>query len=319
MPSSRPARRRVNEHRRQPALTAGQAIEQYRPHLATREEWSGVADFVRAAVRDLDPEGPHRAREWLRTVTALAVWSQREGIPLDREEIFAPDNIRRYAEIGCPELSSPSTATRRAVLRTMGRALTEDAPWPAPEPMLPQRPRHPPYSARDEHRLRSLRLPTRYQQRRLDAVLALGLGAGLWAREYLTATPSDLQTADGVTRLQVHGTRARQVVVRARDAATLLRLAAEYPRENLAGFRASEWDRSRTWNAIRAIDTPTDLRLETERLRSTWIVHHLDRGVHLTVLARHAGLKTTRAFTLLMPFLTEPPEAVTNRHLADLE
>lgn len=169
MPSSRPARRRVNEQRRQPALTAGQAIEQYRPHMATREEWSGVADFVRAAVRDLDPEGPHRAREWLRTVTALAVWSQREGIPLDREEIFAPDNIRRYAEIGCPELSSPSTATRRAVLRTMGRALTEDAPWPAPEPMLPQRLRHPPYSARDEQRLRSLRLPTRYQQRRLDA------------------------------------------------------------------------------------------------------------------------------------------------------
>lgn len=72
-------------------------------------------------------------------------------------------------------------ATRRAVLRTMGRALTEEAPWPAPEPMLPQRLRHPPYSTKDEQRLRSLRLPTRYQQRRLDAVLALGLGAGLWA------------------------------------------------------------------------------------------------------------------------------------------
>jgi hypothetical protein len=148
-----------------------------------------VADFVRAAVCDLDPEGPHRAREWLRTVTALAAWSQREGIPLDREEVFAPDNIRRYAEIGCPELSTPSTATRRAVLRTMGRALTEEAPWPTPEPMLPQRLRHQPYSAKDEQRLRALRLPTRHQQRRLDAVLALGLGAGLWAREYLTAGP----------------------------------------------------------------------------------------------------------------------------------
>lgn len=319
MPSSRPAHRRVNEQRRQPALTAAQAIKQYRPHLATREEWAVVADFVRAAVRDLEPDGPHRAREWLRTVTALAAWSQREGIPLDREEVFAPDNIRRYAEIGCPELSTPSTATRRAVLRTMGRALTEEAPWPAPEPMLPQRLRHPPYSARDEQRLRSLRLPTRHQQRRLDAVLALGLGAGLWAREYLTATPSDLRTINGLTHLQVQGTRARKVVVRDRDAQTLHRLAAEHPLENFAGFRASEWDRSRTWNAIRAIDTPTDLKLETERLRSTWLVHHLDRGVHLTVLARHAGLKTTRAFTLLMPFLTEPPEAMTNRHLADLE
>ena len=28
---------------------------------------------------------------------------------------------------------------------------------------------------------------------------------------------------------------------------------------------------------------------------------------------------SVRAFTLLMPFLTEPPEAMTNRHLADLE
>lgn len=58
--------------------------------------------------------------------------------------------------------------------------------------------------------------------------------------------------------------------MRARDAATLLRLAGEYPRENFVGFRASEWGRSRTWNAICGIDTPTDLRLETERLRSTW-------------------------------------------------
>ena len=117
----------------------------------------------------------------------------------------------------------------------------------------------------------------------------------------------------------VHGTRSRHVVVRADDADTLRRIAAEHPKENFVGFRASEWDRSRTWNAIRAIDTPTDLRLETERLRSTWLVHHLDRGVHLTVLARNAGLKTTRAFTLLMPFLTEPPGATANRHLADLE
>ena len=65
MPSSRPARRRVNEQRRQPALTAAQAIDQYSPYMLTPEEWDVVADFVRASVSDLDPEGPHRAREWL--------------------------------------------------------------------------------------------------------------------------------------------------------------------------------------------------------------------------------------------------------------
>ena len=40
---------------------------------------------------------------------------------VDREEVVAPDNIRRYAEIGCPEVSPPSTASRKAVLCTMGR------------------------------------------------------------------------------------------------------------------------------------------------------------------------------------------------------
>ena len=129
-------------------------------------------------------------------------------------------------------------------------------------------------------------------------MLALGLAVGLCAREYLTAAPSDLQTVDGLGRLQAHGTRVRHAVVRARDAATLIRLASQHPHENFAGFRPSDWIRSRTWNAIHAIDTPTDLGLETERLRSTWLMHHLDRGVHLTVLARNAGLKTTRAFTL---------------------
>ena len=33
--------------------------DQYSPYMLTPEEWDVVADFVRASVSDLDPEGPH--------------------------------------------------------------------------------------------------------------------------------------------------------------------------------------------------------------------------------------------------------------------
>jgi hypothetical protein len=278
-----------------------------------------VRDFVSSAVTDLDPADPHRAREWMRTVTALVVWSRRDGTPLDREGMFAPDNVHRYSEIGCSDLKLSSRATRRAVLRSMGRALTVEAPWPEREQRLPQRHRHRPYSSDDFRRLMALRQPTAKQQRRLEAVLALGLGAGLWAREYLTAMPRDLSVVDCITLLSVSGARARKIVVRQRFAGTLHRLAEDHPDENFVGFPQHEWDRSRTWHALKVLESPSDLSIETERLRSTWLVHHLDAGVNLVTLSRNAGLKTTKAYTLLLPYLAEPDEALARRQLAEMD
>lgn len=319
MPSSSEPADPVNPQRRGAARTAAESIERYRPVLARPEDWEGIADFVRAGVSAMQPAGPHQAREWMRTLTALTVWAQREGIPIDREEILAPDTVQRYCEIGCLELDVQSRATRRSVLRRMGRELTVTAPWPEPETPLPGRNRHAPYSEREVSRLRALKQSTPNLQRRLDAFLALGLGAGLWAREYLTATGDALAHEGDTTVLRVVGNRARIVTVRSSFAPTLWRLADEYADKPFVGAPDREWDRARTWHALRYIQTPTDLPLETERLRSTWLVHHLNRNVNVVVLLREAGLVTTKALTLLLPHLSDHDPVVTRRRMADLD
>jgi hypothetical protein len=319
MPSSRHSTDRVNPQRRAAARTAAESIQRYMPVLARPEEWTSVAEFVRDGVAAMKPTGPHQAREWMRTLTALTVWAQHEGIPLDRDEILAPDTVQRYCEIGCLELDVQSRATRRSVLRRMGRQLTVTAPWPEVESPLPGRNRHAPYSDREVSRLCALRQATPNLQRRLDAFLALGLGAGLWAREYLTTT-GDALTRDGeATLLKVTGTPARTITVRSSFAPALWRMADEHPGEPLVGAPNREWDRARTWHALRYIQTPTDLPLETERLRSTWLVHHLNRNANVVVLLREGGLVTTKALTLLLPHLTEPSPATTRRLMADLD
>lgn len=319
MPSSSESRDPVNPQRRGAALTAATSIERYTPVLASPEGWEIIADFVRDGVRAMRPAGPHQAREWMRTLTALTVWAQREGIPLDREEVLAPDTVQRYCEIGCLELDVQSRATRRSVLRRMGRELTVSAPWPEAETPLPGRNRHAPYTDREIARLLALKQSTPNLQRRLDAFLALGLGAGLWAREYLTASGSGLTLEGDVTRLAVTGSKCRTVTVRSSFAATLWRLAEEHPDQPFVGAPDREWDRARTWHALRYIQTPTDLPLETERLRSTWLVHHLNRNVNVVVLLREAGLVTTKALTQLLPHLSEPDPAQMRRRMADVD
>ncbi len=319
MPSSSDSADPVNTQRRGAARTAAESIERYIPVLARPEDWESVSHFVRAGVTSMRPTGPHQAREWMRTLTALTVWAQHEGIPLDREEILAPDTVQRYCEIGCLELDVQSRATRRSVLRRMGRELTVAAPWPEAETPLPGRNRHAPYNDREVARLLALKQSTPTLQRRLDAFLALGLGAGLWAREYLTASRAGLTRDGDVTRLSVTGSRPRTITVRSSFVPTLWRLADEHPDQPFVGAPDREWDRARTWHALRYIQTPTDLPLETERLRSTWLVHHLNRNVNVVALLREAGLVTTKALTLLLPHLTDPDPDVTRCRMADLD
>jgi len=253
----------------------------------------------------------------MRTLTALTVWAQREGIPLDREEILAPDTVQRYCEIGCLELDVQSRATRRSVLRRMGRELTVVAPWPETETPLPGRNRHAPYNDREVARLLALKQSSRtcsdVSTPSSPSDLGPACGRGSTAR-------GDALAHDGETTvLQVTGNRARNVTVRSSFAPTLWRLAEEHPDEPFVGAPDREWDRARTWHALRYIQTPTDLPLKTERLRSTWLVHHLNRNVNVVALLREAGLVTTKALTLLLPHLADPDPVATRRRMADTD
>lgn len=79
-------------------------------------------------------------------------------------------------------------------------------------------------------------------------------------------------------------------------------------------------DRSRLWHLLQDIRVPARLpRLLPERLRSTWLVHHLDKPSPIPPLLAAAGLKSTKAFTLLLPYLDQPDPGAAAALLADRE
>lgn len=282
-----------------------EVIRAYRPQVVTPGEWEVHGPLVREAVRSLDPPTPDRAREWMRTLASILVWAVEQGYPADLEAVLHPDTVERWVAVSGHGLKETSLATRRSTLRRMGRQLTTKAPWEPPNVQLPKGQRHAPYSPREIDLLRGTIQRTPLFRRRWQGILALGLGAGVVGREAFHATPEDLRLRHGVTVLRIQGHRGRDIPVRSEYAEDLRRAAREHPVSNFLAAELKEWDRSRSWHLKQHLQYPPDIPLENERLRATWLVHHLDNGVPIQALLTAAGVKSFEPLDRLRGYLVE--------------
>lgn len=280
-------------------------IATYRPFVCTPQEWGRVADFVRECARDAFPTDPHRARELMRQLARLTIWCLEEGFELDRDVMLTPDNIDRYCDVALTGLMTSSRATVRAGLRRAARKITTTAPWVPPATSLNASPRGRPYTAAEIQAFRSLPQPTPITRHRLKAILALGAGAGLSGPEYYSSAGTDVWIDDaGATCIQVRGKNARIVTVFDDWAQDLHDVAATVGSGHLMGGRMPQNESSRLWHLTKNVHYPTWTgRLVPERLRSSWLLRHLNQGTPLTVLLPAAGVTTTSFATQLLPYL----------------
>ncbi len=153
----------------------------------------------------------------MRTLSQVVSWAHREGLPLDRERIFTPDVIDRYIAVGAAHLSEPSRATRRADLRRFSRSLTRKAPWEPEPPRMRGGYSIVPYTDAEVARLLevSQQQRTPVQARRLQALLALGLGVGVYPKEAWALTTEDVVVDQGYVCVRIPGEHARTVPVTA--------------------------------------------------------------------------------------------------------
>lgn len=148
-------------------------------------------------------------------------------------------------------------------------------------------------------------------RRNAEVLLALGLGGGLTASEIGELRESDVCVdADGIC-LDVHGTRERDVIL-VRSWATRLRGhlhgGADYV------FRPG---RTKSWpNVITSFVGPVgpDTRPQTQRMRATWIVRHLEAGTNVVALMRASGVESLEAFTRFVQYV-RPPEISVAREM----
>lgn len=298
-PPSRPDARAVN-----PAIV--ERIERYKPQKKSMAEdaWVEVADFAREAVRKAQPSTPGVATLELLIVAQFANWCREQSLPLDPETILTPDWVDEYDRQKLR--GSLARKDDRTRLRRVATAATRKAPWPQ-SPQLVRRSRiQPPYSAHELTMLATVAdgQPTRRARDTAWAILALGLGCGMWPREMLLARAADIEVDAAYVVVAVHGEAPRRVPVLPRYAPVLRELSHRAPDARLVEGA------NRLDNIILKLRKVEGVRFQPTRMRITWLVDVMNTGLTVPEVVTLSGLSTTHCLLNLVPYLNRRPDDV---------
>jgi hypothetical protein len=293
-------------------------IDRFSPKDVPPAIWNRIEPLVKEAVATSTPRTVSRANDLLTVTAQLAVWAHRIGQPLDPEILFHPDTVDRFVTEGCAHLSEGSRLNYRTQLWKVGAAVLGPALYPPrPLPMRRSEVTAPYLEAQITEVVSwSQGLPTEAMRRNVQALLAIGLGAGLSAREVKRLVGTEVREEEGLVLVEVVGDNARTVPVRGQWAQGVLAFARESgPRPYFRPERL----RITRGDILAFIDRCTepdqDAMFSVQRLRVTWVVSHLAAGVPVGVLARGAGVGPGH-LTKYLRFVPEPDELATRRLLS---
>ena len=288
---SRPSRsRRPNSAQSRPGLT-----------IVPSEPSTPVEHFVEAMSVDLGLGNGSSDCRTRRQLLRLTQWATAEGMALDREVILDPDAVERFVASLFEERSA---ATYRAVLRRVGPLLTKRAPWEPRAQAIPRRQLAPPYEYDEVSMLidDAIDQPSWSRQRAAIAFLTLGLGAGLDGRWVTRVAASHVRLEGDAVTVEVGEPSPRRVVCLITWEEQLLGLAATAQGDEfLVGGHSTSKNRTAELTARLAVPTGHP-RLSPARLRSTWLLWHLDAGTRLPELCRAAGLHGTQVLGDLLAY-----------------
>jgi len=283
-------------------------IRTYTPQLP-RAEWAVIEDFVRTAVTDCEERTPYAAANLLSVCSQHVRWcTQVAGQPLDRAVIFHREVIEEYICGGITRVTAGTRGNRRSLLLRMSELLLPPQARTVRLAALPPASPSTPYTPRELSLLRSWAGGQNTEFRRVNAhiLLALGLGAGLAARELQETRPANITCdSDGVL-ITVAGARPRVVPVLGEWESVLRDVATAAMHKDSYLFRPR---RTRCYpNAITGFVAETvgrQVPVSSQRMRATWIVGHLRAGVPVKALVDASGVASFEAFTRYLPFVPD--------------
>jgi hypothetical protein len=284
------------------------AIEDFEPRIPPAE-WETYKVFVRQAVADAEAMTPYDARHMMSVVTRLVRWTHRvAGHPLDRNIVFCQDVIEEFVVTQFRRSSTGYQANIRSSLFSIGRALLGDQAFPRRMRPLPHSEPLRPYSRPNQIELRYWADGQSTPSRRHDAnvLLVCCLGAGLKSQDFKMLRSRDVLVDDDGYVLRVPTKRSRFVPVLAEWEDRLPELVARVGAGDHFLFRPERkvHDRNVVGNFIDRTST-NEVRPSLQRMRTTWIVHHLTSGTPIVALMEAAGVSSLEAFTRFLCFV--PP------------
>lgn len=285
-------------------------LEGYSPEIAP-ERWEAIRPFVLPLVLDYLPHTEARIWPILRHLVAYVDWCHHgHDVALERERLLDPDMIAYYIA-NVTGISKSSKTTRRALLLRVCDFLVPDMRRTVRMQPIGKEPASQPYTPAELKQLRMLAMeqPTPYLRHSAWVLLAFGLGAGLTAGEIAEVRREDVvEDRKGVYVVVRHSKRnqLRRVPVLDEFADEAIVLA----RCVLPGswvFRSSRTTAGPGTVAAWAsrLRTPEGVSFNLTRMRSTWIVRHLNAGVPVTAVLAAAGMGTFTGLDRYTPYLTQ--------------
>lgn len=275
----------------------------YAPQL-DNETWNQIRGFVTDTVEKASPAVSYPKHVLFHTITHHVAWAHRvAGYPLEVETMFRRDVIG--VSVAMIPTRSPSTMGRhRSILLRVGEAVGV-IEVPAPLPYLSPADATEPYSEADISELQSwayLQGDDGYLHS-AQALLTLGLGAGLPTRDLCMVRATDVDPVAGIVTIR-GGKFPRSIRVEERwrnDLAEVIVSCAESP--TLALFRPGVAFHKNIVLTFLQRSTGTELKPSTQRMRSTWLVNRLNHGYPMGELLHEAGLTSMRALVRYQQFV----------------
>lgn len=291
-------------------------ILNYTPDLPD-EHWAQIESFVRSAVADCMDRTPYRAAVLLHAVKAYVHWCwQTACVQLDRDLVFSRFQVEEFIVTTDASWTPVTKANIRSQLLRVCEVLggpeagVRLSPLPKSEPLAP-------YSRAEIIRFRAWAASQTTAAKREDlaALFGLGFGAGMSAGEVAEASPEDVTVDDHGVLVRVSGgPRSERFVP----------VLAEWESHVIDAVEQSAGRRYlfKPGRSMSTKNTVTDLfrrcspvapRLQSQRIRGTWIVGHLAARTPIVPLIEAAGVESLEALTRYLRFLPEidPAEART--------
>jgi len=297
------------------AATAGavdDAIRRIRTYKGRPNLTPTAREFVQAVTLDVLPAAPQPVTpDWVNyTLTCLGGlvrWIATTGQPLTREHVLSERVIARYVHVIIGDRVGGTRAGYIARLETIAGLLLSRAPGDA---TITQEPPVTPLTLHEEADLWNWArgMSTTSRRQFFKAVLALGLGAGLFRYEIGNLRPEHVHLdADGAVHVSTFRKRtkeARVVTCRADWEARLATVVNDCPAGHMV---ATPWRTEPFASGLTARLT-TGIAMEhppapfnTHRLRNTWIAHQMESGAPLTVLMAGSGLHRMCSLEEMLP------------------
>lgn len=281
--------------------------------------YAAVDAFVEQTLDVVNGRTPYDRGDLRLALRHLSFWSHATaGLELKTDLVLRREVIDRFVAVGLSGYSSGSRANLRSQLLRVAELLMDKRHAPARlRPLAAADPTEP-YTPNQLVELRNWVATQSTVSRRENAevLLSLGAGAGLVASEIGNVKASELLCDELGVVVRVTGPRARDVPVLDEWAAPLILRTQQFSGDTFVFRPGHESFYPNLVSNFVARAKRVGVKPQTQRLRSTWIVRHLNAGTPMKVLMNAAGVESMEAFTRYVRFAQDLEARAARRMMA---